>query len=115
MSEREAKPLTTELTPQKLKSIPASASTGSFMPFIGGMYGLMGAGLSLIWGVMDICNFAHGSLYMIGVYFTYLAFPGYGLDPILSIIVATFAVFFALGSLLRNPHCYVCVGRPGNG
>jgi branched-chain amino acid transport system permease protein len=60
---------------------------------IGGMYGLMGAGLSLIWGVMDICNFAHGSLFMLGAYFAYLAFTVWGLDPVLSILTATVAVF----------------------
>jgi branched-chain amino acid transport system permease protein len=60
---------------------------------IGGMYGLMGAGLSLIWGVMDICNFAHGALFMLGAYFAYLGFTVWGLDPILSILTATVAVF----------------------
>jgi len=68
---------------------------------IGGMYGLMGAGLSLIWGVMDICNFAHGSLYMLGAYFAYLAFTTFSLDPILSILMAA-AIAFFVGILIEK-------------
>ncbi len=60
---------------------------------IGAMYGLMGAGLSLVWGVMDICNFAHGTLYMFGAYVTYFAFFLWGLDPVLSILSATLVLF----------------------
>lgn len=68
---------------------------------VGGMYGLMGAGLSLIWGVMDICNFAHGSLYMLGAYFAYLAFTTWGLDPIVSILTAVVATFF-IGMIIEK-------------
>ena len=68
---------------------------------IGGMYGLMGAGLSLIWGVMDICNFAHGSLFMLGAYFAYLAFTVWGLDPVLSVLTATVAVF-VIGMIIEK-------------
>ncbi len=34
----------------------------------GSMYALMGVGLSMIFGIMEIVNFAHGELFMIGCY-----------------------------------------------
>ena len=37
----------------------------------GGVYALMASGLTLIFGVLNILNFAHGALYMLGAYFVY--------------------------------------------
>ena len=37
----------------------------------GGLYALMALGMSLIWGVMDIINIAHGAFIMLGAYTTY--------------------------------------------
>jgi branched-chain amino acid transport system permease protein len=39
---------------------------------IGGVYGLVAMGLSLVFGVLDIINFAHGALMTIGIYASYL-------------------------------------------
>jgi branched-chain amino acid transport system permease protein len=38
---------------------------------IGSAYGLMGVGLTLIFGLMNVVNFAHGELYMLGAFFVY--------------------------------------------
>jgi len=67
----------------------------------GGMYSLMAAGLSLVFGVMNVANFAHGELYMIGTYFAYFAFVTFGLNPLLSIVVAA-AVGFVLGAVIEK-------------
>ena len=41
---------------------------------LGGLYGLMALGMSLIWGVMNIVNIAHGALIMLGAYVTFWLF-----------------------------------------
>ena len=67
----------------------------------GGMYSLMAAGLSLVFGVMNVANFAHGELYMIGTYFAYFAFVTFGVNPILSILIAA-AAGFLLGAIVEK-------------
>lgn len=54
----------------------------------GGMYSLMAVGLSLVYGVMNVANFAHGEQYMLGTYFGYFCFMGLGLNPFLCFILA---------------------------
>ena len=61
----------------------------------GGIYALMAVGLSLVYGVMNISNFAHGEFYMIGAVAGYLAHSTLGLGPILSILVGAGAGFVA--------------------
>jgi branched-chain amino acid transport system permease protein len=46
---------------------------------------LSAAGLTLIWGVMDIVNFAHGDFLMLGMYGTFFAWAMLGLDPLVSL------------------------------
>ena len=41
---------------------------------IGGIYALMGIGLTLIFGVMNVVNFAHGEFYMLGAFVVYTVF-----------------------------------------
>jgi len=59
---------------------------------------LVASGLSLIFGVLGVMNFAHGSLYMLGAYFTYTLltlYGNFGVSVILaSIGVGVFGVFF---------------------
>ncbi len=38
---------------------------------IGGAYALIGIGLTLIFGIMNVVNFAHGEMYMLGAYFLF--------------------------------------------
>ena len=49
---------------------------------VGGLYALMALGLSLIWGVMDVINIAHGAFIMLGAYTTYWLFQA-GIDPLI--------------------------------
>jgi branched-chain amino acid transport system permease protein len=63
-------------------------------------------GLTLVFGVMRIINFAHGSLMMLGMYATYWLFVLGGLDPYLSIILSASALFLvglAIEHLLVSP------------
>jgi branched-chain amino acid transport system permease protein len=45
---------------------------------LGGPYGIMAIGMSLIWGVMKIVNVAHGALIMFGAYITFWIFTLWG-------------------------------------
>ncbi|MEJ2698846.1 MAG: branched-chain amino acid ABC transporter permease [Desulfuromonadales bacterium] len=67
----------------------------------GGLYALMAMGMSLIWGVMNIINIAHGAFIMLGAYTTYWIFVGLGLDPFVSLPLSM-AVIFLLGWLLQK-------------
>jgi branched-chain amino acid transport system permease protein len=62
---------------------------------IGGVYGLVALGLTLIFGVLDIINFAHGALLTVGMYLSFTMFERYGIDPYVSILIAMPALFIA--------------------
>jgi branched-chain amino acid transport system permease protein len=66
--------------------------------FAGMVYGLISIGLSLIWGIMDMVNFAHSDFMMLAMYFTYLLFSKLGLDPLFSLPLVA-AGMFCLGVL----------------
>jgi branched-chain amino acid transport system permease protein len=61
----------------------------------GGLYALMAVGLALVFGVMNICHFAHGEYYVLGAYAAFFAFATYGLNPIMAILVAALVSFLA--------------------
>lgn len=68
----------------------------------GGLYVLMAVGLSLVFGVMNIPNFAHGEFYMLGAYLAFFANTLFGLDPILCILIAAAGGFLAGGLVERS-------------
>jgi branched-chain amino acid transport system permease protein len=68
---------------------------------LGGLYALIGLGMSLIMGVMKIINLAHGELMMVGMYVTCWGFTLLKMDPYVSILVV-FPVLFMLGALLQK-------------
>jgi len=52
---------------------------------VGSVYALASAGLSLIWGVMEIVNFAHADYLMFATYVTYVLWAYLGLDPLFAL------------------------------
>lgn len=59
---------------------------------LGGVFALMGAGLSLVFGVMRIVNLAHPVLIITGAYVAYWAFRIWGVDPLIMLPVAAFVL-----------------------
>lgn len=68
---------------------------------MGAVYALVALGLTLIYGVLHIINFAHGSLLMLALYAAYFLFVHIGLDPYLAIPILL-PVFFCLGYVLQR-------------
>ena len=66
---------------------------------IGLVYALVAVGLTLIFGVMDIVNFAHGEFLMLGMYASFWGFALWKLDPIYTLPL-TMILLFAVGALL---------------
>ncbi len=66
---------------------------------IGLMYSLIAIGLTLIWGVMNIVNFAHGEFLMLGMFTSFWLFTLFGIDPIFSIPICFFLMFI-MGTLI---------------
>jgi branched-chain amino acid transport system permease protein len=62
----------------------------------GGVYALMAAGLTLIFGVMDIINIAQGALIVLGAYMSYVLSVHLGIDLFLGLFI-TIPAFFVLG------------------
>ncbi len=63
---------------------------------LGGVYALIAIGLTLIFGVMRVVNFAHGEFLMLGMYLAFWAFSLLRLDPYLTLVVSL-PLFFGLG------------------
>jgi len=66
----------------------------------GGVYALMAAGLTLIFGVMDIINIAQGALIVLGAYMSYVLSVHLGIDLFLGLFI-TIPAFFALGVFIE--------------
>jgi branched-chain amino acid transport system permease protein len=66
---------------------------------LGGVYGLMATGLTLVYGVMGVINLAHAVLMIAAAYLAFFLWRDHGVDPFLSMVV-TIPVFFAIGVLL---------------
>jgi len=61
------------------------------MLILGSTYALLGIGLTLIFGIMRIVNFAHGELYAFGAYFVYLASMMLGINFFIALLLAIVA------------------------
>jgi branched-chain amino acid transport system permease protein len=68
---------------------------------IGGVYALIGIGLTIIFGVMRIINFAHGELLMLGMYLTFFLYTLLHVDPFVSILI-TIPLMFIFGAFLQK-------------
>jgi branched-chain amino acid transport system permease protein len=68
---------------------------------VGGVYALLASGLTLIFGVMNVINIAHGAFLILAAFLTYSLWRGTGIDPLAAILITTPAMF-AFGWLLYN-------------
>jgi branched-chain amino acid transport system permease protein len=68
---------------------------------LGGIYALVAVGLTLIFGVMKILNFAHGDFLMLGMYFAFFLSVMFGIDPYVSALLAL-PLFFGLGWAVQS-------------
>lgn len=68
---------------------------------LGGIYGLIAAGFSLVYGVMNILNVAHGAMVMLGAYIAYSCWSSFGINAFASVPVA-FVALFVGGFLLHR-------------
>ncbi len=80
----------------------------------GAIYALVALGLTLIYGVLHIINFAHGSLLMVALYAVFFLHQRFGLDPYAALPLIV-AVFFGLGYALQRFVVNPCShGKDGN-
>jgi branched-chain amino acid transport system permease protein len=75
------------------------------------VYGLMALGLSVIFGVVRIVNFAHGEMMTLAMYLTLVLFGALQLDPLI-LLVPVAAVLFVLGYLLQLGLINPFINRP---
>ncbi len=68
---------------------------------IGGIYALVSIGVTLIFGVVKIVNFAQGEFVMIGMYLSYYLSTQYGIDPVVSILFSM-PILFVVGVLIQH-------------
>ncbi len=83
---------------------------------IGGIYALLAVGLSLIFGVMRVVNFAHGAAFMIGGYAAYYAGTRAGMPTAIAILAALGAgalTGYLIDALVLRPVHHKSVDRPG--
>ena len=78
---------------------------------IGLVYSLLAIGLTLIWGVMNVLNFAHGEFLMIGMFLSYWLYALAGIDPLFSVPINAVALFlvglliyrFIISRVMKGP------------
>src|SRR5471032_2556264 len=78
---------------------------------IGCVYSLIAIGLTLIWGVMNIVNFAHGDFLMLGMFTSFWCYTLFHIDPLFSIPLCGILLFglgmliykFAVSKVMRGP------------
>lgn len=86
-----------------MESIVQALINGILM---GCLYGLIALGLSLIYGVMKIVNFAHGAVLMVGMFIAYWIFQTTKMDPYLGMLIVAPAMFlfgYAIQKFLVSP------------
>ena len=68
---------------------------------LGGVYGVIAIGLTLIFGTLNVVNFAQAEFTMIGMYVAWFVWHMLGIDPLLGAVLS-FAVGFAMGALIER-------------
>lgn len=67
---------------------------------LGGTFALVALGFSIVWGIMNLVNIAHGEFIMLGAYVTFFLYTLFGIDPFLTIPLSMLALF-ALGYAIQ--------------
>ena len=78
---------------------------------VGGVYGLVAMGLTLIFGVLDIVNFAHGAFLTVALYITVVMVNRFGVYPMLALFAAV-PVMFLLGAAIQRFVLAGAIGKP---
>jgi branched-chain amino acid transport system permease protein len=79
---------------------------------VGAIYSLVSIGLTLIFGVLRLINFAHGHFLMVAMYLTFWLYQFIGLDPYLSVFIVTPVLFF-FGVVVQRILLQPTLGAPG--
>jgi branched-chain amino acid transport system permease protein len=85
-----------EVDQRKYPDIDVLAQLGVSTLLLGGIYALIAVGLTLIFGIMRVVNFAHGEFLMLGMYLAFWAFTLWSIDPYFVLFVSI-PVFFVIG------------------
>jgi branched-chain amino acid transport system permease protein len=88
---------------------------------LGAVYALFSSGLTLVWGMMNIVNFAHGDFVMLGMYVAFVVYTLFGAGPLLGaplavLVLATLGVvvYFALiRDIMKGPMLAQILGTFG--
>jgi branched-chain amino acid transport system permease protein len=88
---------------------------------LGAIYALFSSGLTLVWGMMNIVNFAHGDFVMLGMYVAYMVYTLLGAGPLLgaplaALVLATLGIVVYFGlirEIMKGPMLAQILGTFG--
>jgi branched-chain amino acid transport system permease protein len=88
---------------------------------LGAVYALFSSGLTLVWGMMNVVNFAHGDFVMLGMYVAYLVYTVLGAGPLVGaplamLVLATLGVvvyFSLIRHIMKGPMLAQILGTFG--
>ena len=88
---------------------------------LGAVYALFSSGLTLIWGMMNIVNFAHGDFVMLGMYVAFVVWTVFGVGPFVgapaaALVLATLGIIVYFGlirSVMKGPMLAQILGTFG--
>ncbi len=69
---------------------------------VGGVYAIVSSGLSLVFGIMGVVNFAHAEFLMVGMFVAWFAWAYLGIDPLLGSLIALVVVFLFGAGIQRT-------------
>ena len=102
-----------------MSTILAQVIVGGLL--LGAIYALFSAGLTLVWGMMNIVNFAHGDFVMLGMYVAYVVWSLFGAGPLLgaplaALLLATVGIVVYFGlirEIMKGPMLAQILGTFG--
>ena len=102
-----------------MSTILAQVIVGGLL--LGAIYALFSSGLTLVWGMMNIVNFAHGDFVMLGMYVAYVVWSVFGAGPLLgaplaALLLATVGIVVYFGlirEIMKGPMLAQILGTFG--